>query len=158
MSFHAGASGGPDGLHPGHLCSLVTHVSVEAGSRLLSALTDLVNVMLRGEIPQFAVPIHYGANECAIRKKDGGIRPTAVGSTSNCLLLLEAQVTAYCCWKHKIVSKSWLKASRQGSQRTAEAGPVRGLNQWGMRGGNACGPTLCQGLSPQNGPSEDRHA
>ena len=37
--------------------------------------------MLRGEVPQFAVPILYGANECAIRKKDGGIRPIAVGST-----------------------------------------------------------------------------
>ena len=76
LFFHAGASGGPDGLRPGHLRSLVAHGSAEAGSRLLSALTDLVNVMLRGEVPQFAVPILYGANECAIRKKGGGIRPT----------------------------------------------------------------------------------
>ena len=60
---------------------MVAHGSAEAGSRLLSALTDLVNVMLRGEVPQFAVPILYNANECAIRKKDGGIRPIAVGST-----------------------------------------------------------------------------
>ena len=27
MSFRAGASGGPDGLRPGHLCSLVAHGS-----------------------------------------------------------------------------------------------------------------------------------
>ena len=81
MSFHAGASGGPDGLPPCHLRSLVAHDSADAGSRLLSASTDLVNVMLRGEVPQFAVPVLYGANECAIRKKDGGIRPIAVGST-----------------------------------------------------------------------------
>ena len=81
MSFRAGASGGPDGLRPGHLRSLVAHGSAEAGSRLLSTLTDLVNVMLRGEVPQFAVPVLYGANECAIRKKDGGIRPIAVGSS-----------------------------------------------------------------------------
>ena len=27
----------------------------------------------------------------------------------------------------------------------------------GMRGSSACIPTLCQGLSPQKGPSEDRH-
>ena len=53
LSFHAEASGGPDGLRPGHLYSLVAHGSAEAGSRLLSALTDLVNVMLRGEVPQF---------------------------------------------------------------------------------------------------------
>ena len=66
---------------------------------------------------------------------------------------------ANCCRKHNqvIVSKSGLKAS-QGSRRTAEAGLVGGLNQWRMRGGSACGPTLCQGLSAQKGPSEDRQA
>ena len=81
LSFRAGASGGPDCLRPGHLHSLVAHGSADTGSRLLSALTDLVNVMLKGKVPQFAVPILYGANECAIRKKDGGIRPIAVGSS-----------------------------------------------------------------------------
>ena len=79
--FVPGDSGGPDGLRPGHLRSLVAYGSAEAGSHLLSALTDLVNVMLRGEVPQFAVPIIYGANECAIRKKDGGIRPIAFRSS-----------------------------------------------------------------------------
>ena len=49
MSFRAGASGGPDGLRPAHLRSLVAHGSAEAESRLLSTLTDLVNVMLRGD-------------------------------------------------------------------------------------------------------------
>ena len=107
MSFRAGASGGPDGLSPGHLRSLVVHGSAEAGSRLLSALTNLVNVMLRGEVPQFAVPILYGANECAIRKK-------------------RWWHPANCCWKliKEIVSKSGLKANRPGSRRRAEAGPV----------------------------------
>ena len=58
----------------------------------------------------------------------------------------------------RIVSKSGLVAGRPGSRRRAEAGPVDGLNQWGMRGGSACCPTLYQGLSPQKDPSEDRHA
>ena len=82
MYFHAGASGGLDGLHPGYLRSLVAHGSAEAGSRLLSALTDLVKVMLRCEVPQFAVAILYCANECGIRKKDGSIRPFTVGFTT----------------------------------------------------------------------------
>ena len=69
MSFHAGASGGPDDLRTGHLRWLVAHGSEEAASRLLSALTDLVNVVLRGEVPQFAVPMLYGVDECAIKKK-----------------------------------------------------------------------------------------
>ena len=68
MSFRAGASGGPDGLCPGHLRSLVAHGSAEAGSRLLSTLTDLVNVMLRGEVPQFAVPVpNWTRTLCSIR-------------------------------------------------------------------------------------------
>ena len=61
---------------------------------------------------------------------------------------------ANCCRKHvqEIVSKIELKASRPGSRRRAEAGLVGGLNQWGMRGGSACSPTLCQELLPQKGP------
>ena len=54
---------------PGHLSWLVAHGSAEAGSRLLSALTELVNVMLRGEVPQFVVPVLCGVSECVIRKK-----------------------------------------------------------------------------------------
>ena len=83
-NLHAGASSGPDGLCPGHLCSLVGRwpmVQRKQDHAFPSALTDLVNVMLRGEVPQFAVPVLYSANECAIRKKDGGIRPIAVRST-----------------------------------------------------------------------------
>ena len=140
MYFHAGGSGGPDGLRLGHLRSLVARGSAEAGSRLLSVLTDLVNVMLRREVPQFAVPILYGANECAVREKDGGTRSTVVGSTIRRL------------------GANGLKASLPGSRRRAEAGAVGGLNQWELRGGSASGPTLCRGLSPQNGPAEDRHA
>lgn len=81
LSFRAGSSGGPDGLRPGHLRSLIGHGAAEAGSRLLTALTDLVNIILRGGVPNFAVPILFGATICALQKKDGGIRPVAVGNT-----------------------------------------------------------------------------
>jgi hypothetical protein len=36
---------------------------------------------LNGEVPSSICPILYGANLCALKKKDGGIRPIAVGST-----------------------------------------------------------------------------
>ena len=81
LSFRAGSSGGPDGIRPGHLRTLIGHGAAEAGSRLLSTLTDFVNMLLRGEVPNFAAPVLFGANICAIQKKDGGIRPIAVGST-----------------------------------------------------------------------------
>ena len=46
MSFHAGSSGRLDCRRPGHLRSLVERGSAEVGSRLLSALTDIVNINL----------------------------------------------------------------------------------------------------------------
>ena len=58
-------------FHDGHLRSLVAHGSAEAGSTILSALIDLANFMLRGEILQFAVPILYAADECGTKKKMG---------------------------------------------------------------------------------------
>ena len=104
-----------------------------------SALTDLVNVMVRSKIPQFAVSVLYGANECVIRKRDCGIMPIAVGSTIRRFSVKVGKRT---------VSQDLREKLR----------PVLGLNQWGMRGGSACGPTLCQWLLPQEGPSENRHA
>ena len=74
-------------------------------------------------------------------KKDGGIRPFAVGSTIRRLSV-------------KVGSRPVVRALGE----ELRAGPVGGLIQWGMRGGSACGTTLCQGLLPQKGPSEDRHA
>lgn len=81
LSFKVGSSGGPDGLRPGHIRSLIGHGAAEAGTRLLTTLTEFVNVMLRGEVPNFAVPLLFGASICALQKKDGGIRPVAVGNT-----------------------------------------------------------------------------
>ena len=43
--------------------------------------------MLRGEVPQLAVPVLYGADKCASRKKEGGIRPITVGNTFKRLLI-----------------------------------------------------------------------
>jgi len=80
-SFRPGAAGGPDGLRPSHLSALISRKAGEAGVRLLASLTEFVNLVLRGEVPEFARPIFYGATLCALSKKDGGIRPIAVGST-----------------------------------------------------------------------------
>jgi hypothetical protein len=37
--------------------------------------------MLSGSVPTEIYPIIYGASLCALKKKDGGIRPIAVGCT-----------------------------------------------------------------------------
>lgn len=80
-SFPTGSAGGPDGVRPGHLKTLIARKSAEAGARLLTTLTEFVNLVLRGEVPEFARSVFYGATLCALGKKDGGIRPIAVGST-----------------------------------------------------------------------------
>ena len=79
LSFPAGSAAGPDGLKPGHLKSLIG--AVEAGNRLLESITKLVNFVLKDKIPEDIRPIFFGANLCALSKKDGGIRPIAVGTT-----------------------------------------------------------------------------
>ena len=48
---------------------------------MLNALTEFANVMLRGEVPSFAVPILYLGNVCGLQKGEGGIWLVAVGST-----------------------------------------------------------------------------
>ena len=80
-SFRPGSAGGPDGIRPGHLVALTSRKSGEAGVRLLGSLTEFVNLVLGGEVPEFARSVFYGASLTALGKKDGGVRPIAVGST-----------------------------------------------------------------------------
>lgn len=75
-----GSAAGLDGLRPLHLRQLVAGHTAEAGRRLLSALTELCNVAIAGDIPEHARQAFFGASLIAIRKKDGGVRPIAVGS------------------------------------------------------------------------------
>lgn len=54
--------------------------TAKAGRRLLSVLTELCNVPLARDIPEEARQTYFSAHLIAIRKKDGGVRPIAVGS------------------------------------------------------------------------------
>ena len=60
---------------------------------MISRLTDFANVCLSGNVPPSIRPIFCGASLCALNKKDGGIRPIAVGST---LRRLVAKTAAKC--------------------------------------------------------------
>ena len=49
---------------------------------LLIALADFINsVVLNGSIPEWLCPLFYGARLVALGKKDGGVRPIAIGLT-----------------------------------------------------------------------------
>jgi hypothetical protein len=79
ISFPAGSAGGVDLLRPQHLKDLIGLGSGDSGTRVLRSLCDLCNLMLQGLVPEEICPVLYGASLCALLKKDGGIRPIAVG-------------------------------------------------------------------------------
>ena len=76
-SCPSGSTGGNDGLRPQHLVDLLN--CKESGLDLVSRLTDFVNLTLEGKCPDHIRRILFGGKLIVLRKKDGGIRPTAIG-------------------------------------------------------------------------------
>ena len=76
-SFPAGSSGGPDGLRPQHLLDLIN--ARESAGPLLQAMTDFINLMLRGECPHQIRDQIFGGTLIALSKKSGGLRPIVIG-------------------------------------------------------------------------------
>ena len=75
-SFPCGSAGGPDGITAQHLKDL-TAAGVD--DSLIGILTVFVNLLLAGKIPKSISPILFGGKLIALEKKDGGIRPIAIG-------------------------------------------------------------------------------
>ena len=80
-SFPNGSAGGPDGLRPQHLKDVTGHSAVDGCQALLPALTSFVKLILEGRTPSSIAPFFFGAKLTALQKKDGGVRPIAVGNT-----------------------------------------------------------------------------
>ena len=79
--FPRGSAGGPDGLRPQHLLDLTSASAEHGGRELLRSLTSFTNFVLEGNVPPFVQPIFFGDTLIPLHKKDGGIRPIAVGQT-----------------------------------------------------------------------------
>jgi hypothetical protein len=77
-SFAPGSAGGRDGLRPQHLKDMVND---RVGGDLCKSLADFANLVLGGGVPEAVRPIFFGASLLPFTKKDGGIRPVAVGLT-----------------------------------------------------------------------------
>ena len=92
LSFPGGSAGGYDLLLPQHLKDLISKASGESGMQLLTAISQLCNKMLRGEISNNILPIFYGASLIIFSKPNGGVRPIAIGNT---LRRLTAKAAAY---------------------------------------------------------------
>ena len=80
-SFSKGSAGGPDSLRPQHLVYLTSASAGRDGGALLCALTAFTIFILAGETPVEACMVFFGASLTALNKKDGGVRPIAVGYT-----------------------------------------------------------------------------
>ena len=90
-SFKKGTAPGPDGLRAEHLKVLRKNNVPNREDKVIGSITDLVNCMAAGKVPDVVAPFLCGATLHAGLKKDGGIRPIAVGNilrrlTSKCIM------------------------------------------------------------------------
>ena len=80
-SFSAGSAGGPDKLKPQYLKDLLSFSAGDAASRLLEALTSVLNLISSGGVNLSVISFMFGANLTALKKKNEEVRPIAVGNT-----------------------------------------------------------------------------
>ena len=95
LSFNTDTAPGPSGLRANHLKDLLSSPNPNQRQRFFSAITSLVNSMNQGKIPEEVRPFLFAATLHAAKKKQGGIRPIAIGDvyarlTSKCLAFLSA--------------------------------------------------------------------
>ena len=94
-SFHRLSGGGPSGLKPLHLQQALCP---ELRDQVLEHTTALVQLFAAGLAPRELAPFLAGASLAALPKKDGDVRPIAVGET----------------WR-RLVSKCLCKASQESA-------------------------------------------
>lgn len=104
MKFPNGSAHGLDGLKPQHLKDMF-HIKGDTKyselewlpSSLLTKYTTLINLILAGKVPAEIKPVLFGARLIALTKKDGGLRPIAIGCA------LRRLCSKLCCFftKHK---------------------------------------------------------
>ena len=78
-SFPRGSSGGPFGLVELFLKTIITNA--EIGSLILKTLAKFCELMVSGKFPGDMAPFYGSARLIPLIKKDGGVRPMAVGET-----------------------------------------------------------------------------
>jgi hypothetical protein len=91
QSFRRGSAPGPSGLRAEHLKAAMKSSPPNRRDKATEAITRLVNTMAGGSVPAEVAPYLSGARLHAGNKKDGGIRPIAVGNicrrlTSKCFM------------------------------------------------------------------------
>ena len=80
FSFPPGSAPGPSGLRPAHIKQCVEREG--ASGNLGDGFGRLVGHAFHGTLPQEFAPLLCSSNLIPLNKKDGGIRPIAVGDTT----------------------------------------------------------------------------
>ena len=80
MSFPNGSAAGPDKIVPQIFQDLVSKSNGSAGLSFLKSLTKLINLIGDGKIPVPLRTFLFGAKLIALIKRDGGLRPIAIGN------------------------------------------------------------------------------
>ena len=78
-SFRSGTAPGGSRFRASYIHDALTVPAGDAEERLSGALTGVVNLLARGEAPRSSAVWIAGAPLYPLRKKDGGVRPVAVG-------------------------------------------------------------------------------
>ena len=80
-SFPSGSSGGPSLLVPQLYKDLIAKSNGPIGNEFLQKLTSVLKTVLEGKIPVGLRHFFFGSKLIGLRKKDGEVRPIAVGNT-----------------------------------------------------------------------------
>ena len=105
-SFPLGSSGGITRLRPQHLKEALRIDAGDQRNRVLQQLTSLVNVIVSNRLPAYLAPVLLGANVTALNKKNGGVRPIAIGETVR-------RIACKCMLKRAVLSLSSLLSPHQ---------------------------------------------
>ena len=88
-TFRKSSAPGPTGLRAEHLQCVMKTSAPNRVDKIADAVTGVINLMAKGGVPDAVAPFLCGANLFGAVKKDGGVRPIAVGNllrriTSKC--------------------------------------------------------------------------
>jgi len=106
-SFRPGSAAGTSGLRPQHLLDCLNSADSSAKAGLLETLLTLVAATSSGRLHPRAAPYLCAARLIPLHKKDGGVRPIAVGDTLR-----------------RLVTK-WLLVFAQGRNAAAALAPLQ---------------------------------
>ena len=81
LSFPNGSAPGPSKLRSSHLIDAISCPSPEIANAALLSLSAVTNTIFAGHVSEAALPYLTSASLFGANKKDGGVRPIAVGET-----------------------------------------------------------------------------